>query len=69
VENLAGLYRMKIHTTVLEGNPIHQIEGLSRDFDLVVLPYPRGRSSFLTSPDVGLNLIHRCHCSVMAMPH
>jgi Trk K+ transport system NAD-binding subunit len=69
LENLASLYRMTMSTTVLEGNPIREVVELSADFDLVVLPYRRGRSSFLTRPDVALNLIHRCRCSVLAMPH
>jgi len=69
IENLASLYRLKVETHILEGNPIHQFERLSRDFELLILPYPRGRSSFLTRPDVGLNLIHRSHCSVMVLPH
>lgn len=68
IEKLAGLYHVKISTEVVEGNPIYEIVRLSRDFDLLVLPYPRGRRSFLTRPDVALNIIHRAHCSVMAMP-
>lgn len=69
LENLAGLYRMQVQTTIVEGNPIHEILRLSGDYDLLVLPYPQGRTSFLTRPDVGLNLIHRARCSVLVMPH
>lgn len=69
LENLAGLYHLKAQTTVVEGNPIRAIERLSGDFDLVVVPYAKGRRSFLTRPDVALNLIHRCRSSVMVMPH
>lgn len=68
VENLAGLYHVEVRTRVLEGNPIAEICKASRDFDLLVLPYRKGRKAFLTRPDVGLNLIHRAHCSVMVMP-
>jgi len=41
---------------------------LGGDYDLVVLSQPRRRKSFLTRPDVNLNLIHRLPCSVMTMP-
>ncbi|MCP4680464.1 MAG: universal stress protein [Deltaproteobacteria bacterium] len=69
IEVLAGMYHVKIKTTVMEGNPIHEIMRESEKFDLIVLPYKRGRGAFLTRPDVGLNVIHRAHCSVLVMPY
>jgi len=68
IEKLAGLYHVKVRADVVEGNPIYELVRMSRDYDLLVLPYPRGRRSFLTRPDVALNIIHRAHCSVMVMP-
>jgi len=69
IENLAGMYHAKIETMTLEGNPIHQIVQQSEHFDLIVMPYRRGRTSFLTRPNVGLNIIHRSESSVLVMPY
>lgn len=68
VEKLAGLYRVHIDTEVMTGNPIRELLRACGDCDLLVMPYRRGRRSFLTRPDVVLNLIHRARCSVMIMP-
>jgi len=68
IENLAGMYHVKIRTQVMHGNPIREVIEQSRNYELVVLPYRRGRKAFLTRPNVGLNLIHLCACSVLVMP-
>ncbi len=68
LEILAAMHRIPVEKLVLEGNPIYEVERISRDFDLLVVPYRRKEGSFLTRPNVGLNLIHRAACSVMVMP-
>lgn len=68
IENLARMYHVDITTVVFEGNPIRQMVEASRDYDLLIFPYTRRRRSFLTNPDIALNVIHRAHCSVMVMP-
>jgi Trk K+ transport system NAD-binding subunit len=69
IENLAGMYHVDITVHEFEGNPIVEIEQASREYDLLVLPFKRRRKAFLTRPDVPLNLLHRAHCSVLAMPY
>lgn len=68
IEKLAGMYHLELRVEQLHGNPIHTVVQRSRELDLVVLHYRRGRRSGLTDPDVAQNLIHRAHCSVMVMP-
>jgi trk/ktr system potassium uptake protein len=68
IENLAGMYHVKMQTITVEGNPIREIIKLASKYDLLVLPYTKGRKAFLTRPDVGLNLIHHAPCSVLVMP-
>lgn len=68
LENLAAMHRIPVEKLVLQGNPIYEVERISKDFDLLVVPYRRKEGSFLTRPNVGLNLIHRAACSVMVMP-
>ncbi len=69
IENLAGMYHVKLETLVMEGNPIREVIRESQKHDLIVLPYRRGRKAFLTRPNVALNLIHRAACSVLIMPY
>jgi Trk K+ transport system NAD-binding subunit/nucleotide-binding universal stress UspA family protein len=69
LENLASMYHLEVELRVLEGNPIRQVVQVSGEYQLLVLPYQRRRSSFLTRPDVAQNLIHQARCSVLAMPH
>ena len=69
LEALISMYHIKSETVIMEGNPIREIEKRSRDFDLLILPRKRGRRGSIRKPDVGLNLIHRAHCSVMVMPY
>ncbi len=68
VESLAGMYHVEMKQVTLEGNPIRQVVEASKDYDLLVLPYRKGRKAFLTRPDVGLNIVHGAHCTVMVMP-
>jgi nucleotide-binding universal stress UspA family protein len=68
IENLAGLYHVNAQTKVVDGNPIHEMERWSREADLLVLPFHKGRAASLTRPDVALQLVHRAHCSVLVMP-
>lgn len=68
IEVLAGLYHIRPHTTVVSGNPVRAVLGLAPEFDLLVLPYPRGRPNGLSRPNVALHLIHRASCSVMVKP-
>jgi len=68
VENLASMYHVDVELLVMEGNPIEQVVARSEDFDALVLPYKRGRTSSLTRPDVAQNLMHRAACSTLVMP-
>jgi uncharacterized protein len=69
IEALASMYHVEVRTHRLVGNPIQVIENVAGDYDLLVVPHARGRKTFLTSPSVSLNLIHRVPCSVMALPY
>ncbi len=69
VENMAGMYHVEVQTRVLEGNPIREVIAAAADYDLLVLPYAKGRRGFLTRPDVAMNILHGAPCSVMVMPH
>lgn len=68
VENLAGMYHVQASVKRLEGNPITAILDACNDYDLLVVPYRKGKRAFLTRPSVALNIIHRATCSVMVMP-
>ena len=68
VDNLASMYHVDVEPEVMEGNPIEQVVALSEQFDVLVIPYRRGRSSSLTRPDVAQNLLHRARCSTLVMP-
>jgi len=68
VLSLASLFHVPVTVRELEGNPVTEILAIGDGYDLAVLSQPRRRRSFLTRPDVGLNLIHRLGCSVMTMP-
>jgi len=68
IDKLARVYHVAIEKVELEGNPIDVVVKLSAEFDLVVLPYQRRRSSSLTRPDVGQNLLHQVRCSALVMP-
>jgi hypothetical protein len=68
IESLAALYHVDTQTREVDGNPIHEMEQQSRDADLLVLPYSRGRAPSMTRPDVALQLLHRAHCSVLVVP-
>jgi len=68
IVNLAGMYHVETSVRRLAGNPIAEVVGASREYDLIVLPFRKGRRAFLTRPSVALNIIHRAACSVMVMP-
>ncbi len=68
VLSLASLSHVPVRVVEVAGNPVSEVLALGGDYDLVVLSQPRRRKSFLTRPDVNLNLIHRLPCSVMTMP-
>lgn len=66
--SLAGLAHVSVRVIEREGNPVGELLAIGGDYDLAVLSQPHRRRSFLTRPDVNLNLIHRLDCSVMTMP-
>ncbi len=68
VRNLAGMYHVDVTERRLDGNPIRQVMGISGEYDLVVVPYRKRKRTFLTRPDISLNILHGAPCSVMAMP-
>lgn len=68
IENMAGLYNVKVTTLNLEGNPIHEVEKLSEKYNLIILSYANRRRASPTRPDIGMHLMHRARCSTIVLP-
>ena len=69
VTRLAELFDLPVKTVELNGNPVREVVPMSADFDLLITTAKKAKPAFLSRPDTGTNLIHRCRCSVMVYPH
>lgn len=52
---------------VREGNPVHEITGLARDYDLVVLGSGATSGRGFLTPDVGRHIVDKAPCSVLVV--
>ncbi len=68
IEALAAMYHVPLQSLTLSGNPIAEFVRVSKDFDLLLLPWTPGRRVSLTRPSITLNVAHRAACSVMVLP-
>lgn len=66
---IGALYSMKISSQRLEGNPVHQVEALASDFNLLVIAHHKRQRFSITRPDVSRHLLFRAPCSVMVLPY
>lgn len=66
--SVAHLYSIKIDTQLVEGNPVHQILDMCKDYDLLIVAHRRQRRFSMTQVDVSRHLVLRAPCSVMALP-
>lgn len=68
IEAVASLWRTAFAVQERQGNPVHEVLAMARDFDLVILSRARRQRASLTRPDVALHLAHRLPCSAMVLP-
>jgi len=67
VEELCGLYRLPLTAHHREGNPIREIERMSKDFQLMIIGHRR-KKPLLPRIDIAVELISRSPCSTMLLP-
>ncbi len=69
VIRLGDVYGLQVEVSVLYGNPVHTLEEISQDHDLLVLAHRRKRRTTLIRPDVSRHLILRARCSTLCLTH
>lgn len=68
VKSTAHLYSRRLHTSLVEGNPVNRVLELAKEFDLLVVAHRRDRRLSLTRTDVSRYLIVGAPCSVLVLP-
>ena len=69
VIRLGDVYGLQVEVRVLYGNPVHTLEEISQEHDLLVLAHRRKRRTTLIRPDVSRHLILRARCSTLCLSH
>lgn len=65
---LANLYRLEVEEVHLEGNPIEEVLGLAKDFNLMILSHGKDRRRSFFNPDVSQHLLRRAPITTMVLP-
>lgn len=66
---VGSLYHVKIEQIMREGNPAKEIEAIAGEGDLLVVSHRAGQKASFFNPDVVLQIISRCPCSVLALSY